>query len=43
MKLTHPDSKQTIDVDPAHVAAYESQGWERKAPAKSKTTTKESS
>lgn len=27
MKLTHPDSTQTIDVDEARVEMYVSQGW----------------
>lgn len=33
-KMTHPNSKQTIEVSPAQVAMYASQGWETKAPAK---------
>lgn len=31
-KMTHPDSKQTLDVAPDMVALYESQGWETKTP-----------
>lgn len=38
-KLTHPQSKQEIEVDASMVATYESQGWETaptaKTPAKS--------
>ncbi|MDB5716450.1 MAG: hypothetical protein JWO15_3847 [Sphingomonadales bacterium] len=35
MKLTHPDSKQTIEVDDDKVSPYLSQGWtEKVAPAK---------
>lgn len=33
-KLTHPDSKQEIEVDADKVAIYESQGWETKPTAK---------
>lgn len=35
MKMTHPDSKQTIDVDPARAEGYRTQGWvEAKAEPK---------
>jgi hypothetical protein len=27
MKLTHPDSTQTVEVDPRHADRYLSQGW----------------
>lgn len=27
MKLSHPESKQTVDVLPEHVDRYQSQGW----------------
>lgn len=27
MKLTHPDSKHAIEVDPKHADTYKSQGW----------------
>ena len=33
-RLTHPDSKQEIEVDAASVATYESQGWETAPTAK---------
>jgi hypothetical protein len=33
-KMRHPQSKQTIDVAPAQVAMYESQGWRKVAAAK---------
>lgn len=26
-KLTHPDSKQSVEVTDEHVEMYESQGW----------------
>lgn len=32
--LTHPDSKQEIDVDASMVPTYQSQGWEIKQPPK---------
>lgn len=32
MKLTHPDSKQTIEVPSDREALYASQGWERPKP-----------
>jgi hypothetical protein len=38
-QMTHPDSSQTIEVSPPQVAAYESQGWEKKAARKATTTT----
>jgi hypothetical protein len=31
-KLTHPDSKQTIECDDDAVPMYESQGWQRVTP-----------
>lgn len=31
-KMTHPDSKQTIDVSPAQVGLYASAGWAIKPP-----------
>ena len=34
-KMTHADSKQTIDVSPAQVSMYAAQGWVVK-PAASK-------
>ena len=38
-KLTHPESKQEIEVEADMVAVYETQGWETaptaKTPAKS--------
>ena len=40
MKLTHPDSKQTIEADEDHAEAYLSQGWAKPAPAKSTTKGK---
>lgn len=33
-KMKHPQSKQTIDVAPAQVPMYESQGWQVKAAPK---------
>lgn len=30
-KMSHPNSKQTIDVAPDQAANYESQGWVEKA------------
>lgn len=30
-KLTHPESEQTVDVAPAQVHVYVSQGWVDKA------------
>jgi hypothetical protein len=33
-KMTHPESKQVIDVAPAQVDLYKSQGWQVKASAK---------
>ena len=30
-ELTHPDSKQTIEVSPSEVDRYASQGWEKKS------------
>ena len=29
MKLTHPDTGQTIDVRPSSAPVYETQGWAR--------------
>lgn len=34
--LTHPDSKQTIEVDRDHVDVYLSQGWVEEAPKSAK-------
>jgi hypothetical protein len=36
-QMTHPDSKQTIEVSPAQVDVYLSQGWEKKAARKATT------
>lgn len=34
MNLTHPDSKQTVEVEEAHTAPYFQQGWRSaEAPA----------
>jgi hypothetical protein len=33
-KLTHPDSKQEIEVETEQVTLYLSQGWETKPGAK---------
>lgn len=33
-KMTHPNSKQEIEVDAAQVAIYESQGWQTAPTAK---------
>jgi hypothetical protein len=33
-KMTHPDSKQTLDVAADQVPMYESQGWTKSAPKK---------
>lgn len=33
-KMSHPQSKKTIDVAPAQVPMYESQGWQVKATTK---------
>lgn len=32
MKLTHPASKQTIEVDTRHALRYLEQGWREKPP-----------
>jgi hypothetical protein len=34
-KMTHPDSKQEIQVDAENVAVFESQGWETAPNVKS--------
>ncbi len=34
-KMTHPDSKQTIQVTDEQAEMYESQGWNKPAPKKS--------
>jgi hypothetical protein len=34
-QMTHPDSKQTIEVSPSEVDRYLTQGWEKKTAAKS--------
>lgn len=37
MKMTHPEAKKPVEVDPRAVEAYRSQGWSEvaeKAPAK---------
>ena len=34
MKLTHPDSKQTIEVAPEYAENYKTQGWVEKAEKK---------
>lgn len=39
-KMRHPQSSKTIDVAPAQVAMYESQGWQTVAPKK-KTSAQE--
>jgi len=42
--MTHPDSKQTIDVEPERVGMYATQGWvEKQAPAKKQAAPKSSS
>lgn len=33
MKMKHPDSKQTVEVDPSRADMYASQGWEPVAEA----------
>ncbi len=33
-KLTHPDSKGSIEVSPDQVENYESQGWEKQSAPK---------
>lgn len=33
-KMRHPKAKGSIEVGPAQVAMYESQGWEVQAPKK---------
>lgn len=33
-KLTHPESKQEIEVEADMVATYETQGWEKAPTAK---------
>lgn len=33
-KMRHPQSNKTIDVAPAQVPMYESQGWQVKAASK---------
>lgn len=33
-KMTHPDSKQSVDVSPDQVEMYESQGWTKPTPKK---------
>lgn len=38
-KMRHPQSKQTIDVAPAQVAMYESQGWRKVAAKKTSART----
>lgn len=44
-KMTHPDSKQTIDVSPEQVGLYTTQGWVEKQapPAKKQPAPKSSS
>lgn len=37
MKLTHPDSKQTIEAAPGMAEMYLSQGWTKPAPKSSAT------
>ena len=34
-EMTHPDSKQTIEVSPSEVDRYVSEGWEKKSAPKS--------
>lgn len=34
MELTHPESSQTIKVDPDHAENFKTQGWVEKAKAK---------
>lgn len=34
-RMTHPDSSKILDVAPAQVAMYESQGWTQVASKKS--------
>jgi hypothetical protein len=38
--MTHPDSKQTIEVSPSEVDRYLSAGWEKKTTAKSSDKAK---
>lgn len=38
MKLTHPNSKQTIEVAPGMAEMYLSQGWIKPAPKKTTAT-----
>lgn len=38
MKLTHPDSKQTVEVSPDMAGIYLSQGWVKPAPKKTTAT-----
>jgi hypothetical protein len=35
MKLTHPDSKQSIEVDDDHAENFKTQGWVEKPEPKS--------
>lgn len=37
-KMTHPESKFTIDVEPERQAMYLSQGWRFKAASKTTVT-----
>lgn len=37
-KMTHPNSKQTIEVSPAQVSLYAAQGWHIKPPPSKKAS-----